>query len=222
MYFLTFQTLLGSFVQRTFASTISPLSFHQPFPLFCECKGTTFSFQYNTFLNFFLFILNFFITRCNSIFYKDRFSENILFLFLFPDKKSFFEHFLINFLGKNITNHQKIIKKQCISSDIFPRKDANLARIVFPRMVFPRKDANTARNIIPRNVFFTKRHEYGTKWFSFIGRFIHLINWSRLPPCSAAPAALGIGAASFANEASKDELHPKSWTKNQLRRVVYI
>ena len=159
MYFLTFQTLLGSFVQRTFASTISPLSFLQPFPLFCECKGTTFSFQYNTFLNFFLFILNFFITRCNSIFYKDKFSEKFLFLFLFPNKKSFFEHFLRNFFGKNITNHQKIIKKQCISSDFFPRKDTNLAR-----------------NIISRNDFSTKGHEYGTKGFSYNGRFIHLIN----------------------------------------------
>ena len=31
-----------------------------PFPLFCECKGTTFSFLSNTFLNFFLFFLNYF------------------------------------------------------------------------------------------------------------------------------------------------------------------
>ena len=176
MYFLTFQTLLGSFVQRTFASTISPLSFLQPFPLFCECKGTTFSFQYNTFLNFFLFILNFFITRCNSIFYKDKFSEKIPFLFLFPNKKSFFELFLRNFLGKNITNHQKIIKNRCISSDIFPRKDTNLARNVFPRNDFSTKGHEYGTKWFSTNGFFTKGHESGTKGFSYNGRFIHLIN----------------------------------------------
>ena len=54
---LTFQTLLGSFVQRT---SQNPLSFPSaPFPVFCECKGTTFSFPSNTFINFFLFFFHF-------------------------------------------------------------------------------------------------------------------------------------------------------------------
>ena len=34
-----------------------------PFPLFCECKDTAFSFPYNTFGKYFSFILNFFIIR---------------------------------------------------------------------------------------------------------------------------------------------------------------
>ena len=58
MYFLTFQTLLGSFVQRTSPNNL-PLFSSPSFPLFCECKGTTFSFPSNTFINFFLFFFTF-------------------------------------------------------------------------------------------------------------------------------------------------------------------
>ena len=62
---LTFQTLLGSFVQRT-CRTTSPLFSSTPFPLFCECKDTAFSFPSNSFWKNFSFILYFFFIRCIS------------------------------------------------------------------------------------------------------------------------------------------------------------
>ena len=69
LYFLTFQTLLGSFVQRTSLDNF-PSLISAPFPLFCECKDTAFSFQSNTFMKKFSFILNFSAIGCLTRIYK--------------------------------------------------------------------------------------------------------------------------------------------------------
>ena len=69
---LTFQTLLGSFVQRTSAK--QPLSFSSPpFPLFCECKDTAFSFPSNTFLNFFQLFFIYFSSHWFPLYYNNKY-----------------------------------------------------------------------------------------------------------------------------------------------------
>ena len=55
-FFVLLYSYLSDFAwiirSKNFAKTLSFSS--APFPVFCECKGTTFSFPSNTFNNFFL------------------------------------------------------------------------------------------------------------------------------------------------------------------------
>ena len=107
---LTFQTLLGSFVQRTSAQ--QPPSFPSaPFPLFCECKGTTFSFPSNTFSTFFSFIFYLFFISLKSNALQGRFCAR------FREKKPFFACFSLffedyrRFLSRKISQNRKIMTK---------------------------------------------------------------------------------------------------------------
>ena len=129
---LTFQTLLGSFVQRTSAQ--QPLSFSSPsFPLFCECKDTAFSFRSNTFLNFFF---NYFLFIFHLIDYYRFIMINIaVFWKILPRYGAFLPLFRLLmdiFITKNITKSKNTLKNQYKKDEVsWPESDGNPYRNLF-------------------------------------------------------------------------------------------
>ena len=99
-----------------------------PFPLFCECKDTHFSFLSNTFLNFFLFFLNYFYFGWLPTYYIMKNIRTSVISLRFFDFFRLFCSVLEPIWMKKYHKIQKSREKQSDFSDVFfRRKDKKTA-----------------------------------------------------------------------------------------------